>query len=316
MASLDVSSFNHIPEPDISVLFVEFLRSLPSENIHKGCSLISTASSFLLQLTPLLRTRLAFNLSNTNRDQESTEYNDRAYEWAELLFWTSTDSPLQRDSETGSKIAGKLYESQRYAELHPNFDENHLILPQGFSIPDSETVLVAGRVLKDLQIIWSWEEAEKSWRVYEVRLVDQNDHTDSELSFQDWTMAVEDIVHGRDALKDEVASEDGYWDRYDKVEWESAENDNEMTKEIGESSSSGAVRNDDEYYRRYENIETAIPGDDLEKVQQTVTDTGMNSPIESHIYTSIKNLYTLAKQTGLSRQSFEIILDRAMNADM
>ncbi|KAJ8102028.1 hypothetical protein POJ06DRAFT_248557 [Lipomyces tetrasporus] len=325
------------PEPNLINLFVEFLRHVPSpdttnDNTPSGDRpevSTSLSPSFLQQLNPLLRARLAFNIQSFsfNKSDIAIENfdNDRILEtvrhqWAELLSWPNPSSaPVP---ELGPILARKLYESRdlllgETQDQHSANDDNGKVEIRGFARPDVETFLASAWLPETgVEIVWNWDNAERAWRVNEVKLalVDSNAGGFGDLDYlrefraRTWAMDMSEVITGVHGLTvneqgEEIRDDDddSYWGEYDK-KLEGESEDKELVPK--QESHTGEVK-DDDYYNRYDNVTTALSSDLPQKAAG-------RSPVHIHILRTVRSLRELAHDSGISQDEFTDLMSMGL----
>ncbi|KAK9372512.1 uncharacterized protein V1513DRAFT_452189 [Lipomyces chichibuensis] len=326
---MDIKSENP-PEPDLVNLFVEFLRHVPSFDISSDDTLDTPHSltpylspSFLSQLNPLLRARLTFNIqafqfgnldnSTKNFDTDRVLENVR-HQWAELLSWPSPASESM--PELGPILARKLYDSrdllldETQIQSTENESDNKVNI-KGFARPDIETFLASAWLpATGIEIVWNWENAERAWRVNEVKmsLMDSSADGFGDLDFlqerqsKSWAIDMTEAITGVHGLKVKEQGEeidddddDSYWGEYDK----DVEPQGEDEKPVPSQESQAADVEDYDYYSRYDRVTTALSSESTQ--QQKTADV---SPVHIHIQNSLRSLRDLARDSGMSQDEF------------
>ncbi|KAK9318925.1 hypothetical protein V1517DRAFT_334213 [Lipomyces orientalis] len=325
------------PEPDLVDLFVEFLRHVPSpdttsDNGPSGDRTSVTASlssSFLHQLNPLLRARLAFNIQAfpLNKSDIAIENFDNEriletarHQWAELLSWPNPSSaPVP---ELGPILARKLYESRdlllaETEDQRSGNGDNGKVEIRGFARPDVETFLASAWLPETgVEIVWNWDNTERAWRVNEVKLalVDSDAGGFGDLDYvresraKTWATDMSEAITGVHGLTvneqgEEIRDDDddSYWREYDK----SLEGENEEKEPVPKQESNTGEAEDDDYYNRYDNVTTALSSD----LPQKAAD---RSPVHIHILRTVRSLRELARDSGISQDEFTDLMSMGL----
>jgi hypothetical protein len=80
-----------------------------------------------------------------------------------------------------------------------------------------------------------------------------------------------------------------YWNQYDNTENESVQQPQAVHLD------------DDEYYQKYDTVETAIQGDGVNKQQE-------DNPLRCHVDETVRSLYKLCSASGISRDEFDTMV--------
>ncbi|KAK7203847.1 hypothetical protein BZA70DRAFT_282223 [Myxozyma melibiosi] len=303
-----------ITTPEITQLIDDFLRHLPQPPESPTVSLVPVLPSFFLaQLSPLLRARLSYNISQFSAvgEGEGEEGEERRGEmsafdaervlesvtcqWASLLAWSSsTDTVSSTSPDLGPLIARSLYTAASEHEL----GEGRLTIePSGILKPDVETVLV-GVYFPDhgLSLTWCWESGEGAWRVHEVKLGKTEEVDEVE-------RIVSGLAVGEDGDEDD---ENSYWDEYDRQLQAADDGDDNGESNLTPTPAPAPVSpaqsspsDDESYYARYNAVETAV-SDPTEQPHHQQE----QSAVLTHVQTTVKSLYDLARASGFSREEF------------
>ncbi|KAK9462400.1 uncharacterized protein V1516DRAFT_670160 [Lipomyces oligophaga] len=302
------------PDPKFETLLTEFLRhvpSTPSGQTDKSDALHPTLSvPFLSQLSPLLRARMSYNIHQYSLDDSSLLDNDseedryRAqrvldslhHQWANMLSWSSTmGSP--EDPELGPILARKIYQARDDLVLKFSEEEQerhfesltNAIKDNGVLNPDIETTLANVTLPEyDLALTWSWISEESAWRVYEAKIISEND-----VNLNHITTRSDD-------------DDDEYWDQYDSVPDESKD-------QIHQTEQTDLSPEDDEkFYAKYDSVESVI-GDKAESIPSTTEIGSANSPIQYHLQSTLHSLYQLSLSSGISKDQFLYLAKEATN---
>ncbi|KAK9382696.1 uncharacterized protein V2V93DRAFT_162221 [Kockiozyma suomiensis] len=284
------------PALDVDSLVASFLGNLPKNPTAEGASsstddilIPHLTPTFLGLLSPLLRARLSYNIESfttgdkTDHHMLSSVIESVTSQWAAMLSWSSSPS-------SGPVLARRLYDAANNEAIQ--------VSTSGIIKPDIETVLVRGVLVDhDVVMTWTWEATENAWRVHEVSY-----------------LADSTAVENDDEVDlDQEDEEDSYWDEYDRklAEQEDQQQQPEHQPTFPTQSTTpnkDQTNSDDEYYSRYESVETMVVSDDPQQQMQQQTaqtdQTGENAAVLKHLDTSIKSLFALSKASGISKEKF------------